>query len=97
MITHIVLFKLKDAAPAVILKTRDVLLNMKGKIPVLKHLEVGTDVLRSERSYDLALVSRFDSLADLKVYQEHPVHQEVLKYMAGVREHSAAVDFEGRG
>ena len=92
MITHIVLFKLIDRNNAQ--KARDVLLGMKGRIPQLRHLEAGIDVLHSERSYDLALVTKFDSMEDLKAYQAHPVHVEVLKYMTTVRESSVTVDYE---
>lgn len=96
MITHIVLFKLKDSSPSNIEKTEDVLLGMKGRIPELRHLEVGIDVLRSERSYDLALVAKFDSLEELQAYQKHPVHVEVAKYMTAVRESAVAVDYQSK-
>lgn len=94
MITHVVLFKLADRSPANIAKTRDVLLGLRGKVPTLCHLEVGVNVVPSERAYDLALVARFDSLEDLQAYQVHPVHVEVAKYIASVRESVVAVDFE---
>ena len=94
MITHVVLFKLKDASQKSVEKARDVLLGMRGKIPLLRHLEVGMDVLHSERSYDLALITRFDTMEDLKAYQVHPVHLEVAKYINSVKEASIAVDYE---
>ncbi len=94
MITHIVLFKLKDRSPRSIGKARDTLLGLKSKIPQLRHLEVGIDALRSERSYDIALVTKFDSLEELEAYQKHPVHLEVAKYMTSVRESTATVDYE---
>jgi len=92
MITHAVLFKLKD--PSNIQKTREVLLGMDGKIPQIRNLEVGVDVVRSQRSYDLALITRFDSMEDLQAYQVHPVHVEVLNYITSVRESVVAVDFQ---
>ena len=94
MFTHIVFFKLKERTPEVVAKTKEVLLNMEGKIPQLKSIEVGADVLHTERSYDIALVTRFDSLDDMNAYQVHPVHQEVIAYMSTVRESSVAVDYE---
>jgi len=93
MITHVVLFRLKDRTPESIEKARAVLAGLKGKIPSLKDLEVGADVVRSERSYDIALVARFENLAGLDAYQNHPAHLEVVKYIAGVREASVAVDY----
>lgn len=92
MLTHIVLFKLKDRRDSQ--KARDVLLGMKGRIPHLRHIEAGIDVLHSERSYDLSLVTKFDSLKDMKAYQAHPVHVEVLKYITSVRDSSVTVDYE---
>jgi len=94
MITHIVFFKLKDRSPENIQRTHDVLAAMEGKIPQLRSLEVGIDVVRSERSFDLALTARFESLEDLKLYNDHPVHQEVLQYIATVKDVSLAVDYE---
>jgi hypothetical protein len=95
MITHIVFFKLSEPTPEKIAGTREKLLSMRGKIPELRHLEVGTDMIRSERSYDLALVTRFDSLADLQAYQVHPWHAgEVLPHMKSVCSSIVAVDYE---
>lgn len=94
MITHIVFFKLKDGSPESVERTAQVLRNMEGKIDVLKHIEVGIDVLHSARSYHLALITKFDSLEDLEAYQVHPEHQKVIAHMNEVREASASVDFE---
>ncbi|MDO7788599.1 Dabb family protein [Desulforamulus aquiferis] len=94
MITHIVCFKLIDRSPESVQKARELLMGMEGKIPQLRHLEVGADVLHTERSYDLALITKFDSLEDLQTYQVHPVHVEVANYLAKVREAAVAVDFE---
>jgi hypothetical protein len=94
LITHIVCFKLKDRSEGNVQKTRDVLLSMQGRIPQLLHLEVGADVLHSDRSFDLALVSKFNSLADLDAYQIHPVHQEIIAYMKIVNDVLVAVDYE---
>ncbi len=94
MLTHIVLFKLKDRSPENIKKAADKLAGMEGKIPYLHHIEVGIDVLHSERSYDIALVTRFDSLEDMQSYQIHPLHKEVSEYMTSVRESSISVDYD---
>ena len=79
MITHIVLFKLKDNTTENIEKTANVLMDMKDKIAELKHIEVGMDVTHSQRSYDMALITKFDSVADLEAYQTHPVHVKVAE------------------
>ena len=95
MITHIVLFKLTDPTEANLTATRDRLLSMRGKIAELKSLEAGIDVIRSERSYDIGLVTTFDSLADLQTYQVHPYHAgEVVPHMKSICSSIVAVDFE---
>lgn len=94
MLTHVVFFKLKDRSPEAVEVTKSVLTNMEGKIPVLRHIEVGTDILHLERSYDIALITKFDSLEDLKVYDTHPVHEEVKAHMKTVLDGtSICVDF----
>ncbi|CAM2963051.1 Dabb family protein [Paenibacillus sediminis] len=93
MIKHIVFFKLKDPSPEIVEKTAAVLRNMEGKISGLKQIEVGVDVVRSGRSYDIALITVFETLEDIEAYQVHPVHQEVIKHMNEVRESSVSVDY----
>ena len=92
MLTHIVLFKLKDRSG--LEKARETLLSMKGRIPGLRHLEAGVDVVQAQRSYDLVLVARFDSMEDMLAYQVHAVHVEVSEFMTAIRESSVSVDFE---
>lgn len=93
MVTHIVFFRFNDQAQVPVAK--ELLLSMAGKIPVLRHLEAGMDVVRSERSYDLALVTKFDSMADLDAYQVHPYHAgEVVPFMKANCSSVVAVDYE---
>lgn len=94
MFTHIVLFKLSNRSVENIESTKNILMDMIHKVPVLLHLEVGIDVLHSERSYDLALITKFAAREDLQTYNTHPAHEEVIKHMKTVVESSVSVDFE---
>jgi len=95
MITHIVFFKLIEPTSGNIAVTRGKLMAMSGKIPSIRSIEVGVNIVRSERSYDLALVTRFDSINDLQAYQVHPVHaDEVAPHVKAVCSSIAAVDYE---
>ncbi|MDT3426965.1 hypothetical protein J2Z22_002499 [Paenibacillus forsythiae] len=94
MIKHIVFFKLKDGSEASVAKTVAVLRNMEGKIPQLLSLEIGADILRTERSFDIALTATVASLEDLNAYQVHPAHKEVIAHINEVKELSLAVDYE---
>ncbi len=95
MITHVVMFKLENRAPEKVTETKAILLAMQGQIPQLRYLEVGMDELHSERSYELVLISRFDSWEDLNAYRVHPVHQKVLAHINAVAAATVAVDYAG--
>ena len=95
MVRHIVMFKLKDNSPQSLEKAKEVLLSMKGNVSLLRGIEVGIDFLRSERSYDVVLITDFDSKEDLALYQKDKYHEGVVKtYMHAVRESSVAIDYE---
>lgn len=96
MITHIVSYKLTDPTPENLAAAKENLLSMDGKIPQLRYLEVGLDALKTYRSYDVVLITRFDSWKDYEDYQNHPYHQTVvIPYIRAVVEKSVAVDYEG--
>ena len=94
MLTHIVLIRLKDKSEESMQKMKEVLLGLKGKIPYLRFIEVGTDILHSERSYDVALYTKFDTLKDMEAYQVHPEHLKVVEYIKVAKESSVAIDYE---
>jgi predicted GTPase len=95
MITHIVLFKLKERTEEGVEKARNLLLSMEGKVEMLRHLEVGLDLIHSERSADIALVTKFDTMEELQAYQVHPYHaNEVAAYMRSVSSSVVAADYE---
>jgi len=94
MLTHVVLIKLRDRSPEAIAAVRAHLDTLAGNIPSLRAIEVGTDMLHSGRSFDLALIARFDDLAGLEAYQSHPVHLPVLAAIGEAAETVIAVDYE---
>jgi hypothetical protein len=69
-------------------------MELAGRVPQLRSLEVGADMVHAERSFDLALVSTFDSLADMQAYQVHPHYVQVGIHMRGVAETIVSVDYE---
>lgn len=94
MIKHIVCFKLKDNSAENCEKTKEILLSMEGKVPMLRGIEVGVDFLHSDRSYDIILQVTLDSPEALEEYQNDPYHCGVVKtHMHAVREASVAVDY----
>ncbi len=96
MFYHVVMFKLKDNSPENMEKAREILMSMDGKIPELKGLTVGKDTLFTGRSFDICLITTFDSKEDMDIYQDSYYHVEhVLKNIRPMIEKSAACDFLG--
>ena len=93
MIRHIVLFKIKEAYRQEIPSLIEGFYGMVGKVEGLLELEAGQDILGSERSYDIALVTTFADRAAFDAYQTHPAHLPVKKRMHEVRETSVACDY----
>ena len=94
MIRHIVMFRIKDEFKDEIPQLVENFKGMKGRIEGMLDLEAGADILHSERSYDLALITVFQDRAAFDAYQTHPVHLSVKKRMHEVRSASVACDFE---
>lgn len=92
MVRHIVFMKFPDFSLAQIAKEK--LLSMQGNIEVLQAIEVGIDFSRSERSYDLALVTTFNSKEDLEAYRIHPYHQEIVAWLKANNTETKVVDYE---
>lgn len=98
MINHIVLFKLKDypeaERPLIIAEMKSLLEGLNGKIEELKYIEVGVNYELNSKSYDLALISHFNSVEDLDKYRIHAEHKKVLARFSELSLERAAVDFE---
>ena len=93
MIKHVVCFKLNEGESPE--KAKEVLLGMKGNVPMLRGIEVGVDCLHSARSYDVILMVLLDDMKALSDYQQDKYHVEVVKkHMHAVTKTSVAIDFE---
>ena len=94
MIKHVVMYQLQDSSE----EAKDALvarfMSMQGKIDVLRSIEAGKDCLGSDRSFDVVLICTFDSLADMQIYKDHPVHLPVMQYVKSVVVKSHSVDFQ---
>ena len=66
----------------------------KGNIETLKAIEIGSDFLESERSYDIVLIAQFDNQEDLKIYAQHENHLPVVKIMRSLCSSSVVVDYK---
>ena len=93
MVTHVVLYKLKDDCKDKADELISKFLSMKGKTDGLVDMFSGKDFKKEGRSYDVALVCTLESRETLEKYAVHPVHLPVLAYAKTVVERSHSVDF----
>ena len=94
MIVHIVMFKFKDENKELNLEiVKKELLALESKIDSLKSMEVGIDFNQTDRAFDLALYSTFDTKDDLKIYATHPEHLKVVELIKKVTIESKVVDY----
>ncbi|MCT4673662.1 MAG: Dabb family protein [Prolixibacteraceae bacterium] len=99
MINHTVLFKVKSfddpqEKQAALNEMKSALMSLDGKIAELKHIEVQLHYTLEADSFDLALITHFDSIEAADVYQNHPLHLEVVKVIKQYAVGRACVDFE---
>ena len=94
MLKHIVFLKFKPGTNEDDIKGIEKgLAGLPDRIPEIKRYEFGRDILRSNRSYDFALLSEFEDQDAMKRYQVHPYHFAVLNKINAVCENIIVVDF----
>ena len=94
MIKHIVLFKLTSNNSENIERAISALRGMEEKIESLQSLEIGVNFIKSERSYDIALIAVFKDKEGLEFYANHPAHIPIKELMFSICSSSAVVDYE---
>ena len=94
MVKHIVMFNLTEKTPQNMELAIDSLRSLENKIETLKFIEIGTDFLKSDRSYDIVLTAHFENLEGVKTYSSHENHLPVVKIMRSLCSSSIVVDFE---
>jgi len=66
---------------------------LPSKIDVIREFQVGYDVTRAQRSYDMALVSTYDNEPALAIYAKHPAHLPVVKRAAELCDSVVSADY----
>lgn|SRR5689334_20037794 len=94
MLQHYVFLKYREGTnEAHITDFCERMLELRGAIGEIHHLEIGRDELRDARSWDLVLIMEFLSVEALRAYQCHSAHLAAMAFnepfVAGV----ASVDF----
>jgi len=87
MINHVVLFKLKKYDSES--EKQNVISSAE-----LKYIEVGINYELTTKSYDICLVSHFETVEQLDAYRIHPEHLKVAELIGQHVVERAAVDYE---
>jgi hypothetical protein len=98
MIRHIIMFRLKESSntPEGIKMAESVkkeLEKLKEKINVIRHLEVGINIVTLPHAYDVVLTTDFDSLEHLQEYKVHPAHVAFIEFNKNYSVSKVSVDY----
>ena len=92
MIQHIVMFKFKESANGKtkaenLVEAKARMMALKDQIPQIQGMEVYFAAEGSApTNYDYILVSQFNRMEELEIYQKHPAHVAFGKFVGELRE-----------
>jgi hypothetical protein len=98
MLKHIVFIKLSETyikaenrniITEIILQLND----LPNHIDEILDLETGLNISSRPSAFDLSLSVSFNNKKELNIYQVHPKHKEVLKYLSSLELSTAVVDY----
>ena len=96
MLHHIVLMKFNPGVSDEDVDRMQTMLDaLPDKIIEIQTYEFGRDIVRSERSYDFALVSLFANPESLERYRQDPDHLKVLDHIKVICDNVITADFLG--
>lgn len=91
-IRHVVLFRWKPGFDPT--EWFVMIRGLPARIPQIRALAAGPDVLGADRSYDAAVVADFDRIEDVATYTAHPAHQPLIAISGAGASQIISVDFE---
>lgn len=95
MVDHLVLFAVKEDAPAE--SVEDLLSSLRGlrsEVPNVLDLSVGENFSERGGPYTHGLFVRFQTADDLRAYIEHPEHQKVVEKLDATTTERLVVDYD---
>jgi hypothetical protein len=100
MIRHIVMWKLKENAGGATKaknaeKLKLILEGLRITIDEIKAVEVGIQISElNDESFDVVLISDFETDLDFKMYTRHPQHKKAIDFIEKVAEKRIFVDYK---
>lgn len=98
MIRHVVMWSIKDEITGeekmqAVLKMKEMIEALKPVIKEIIECEVGINANPNEK-FDISINTVFENFETLKIYNDHPAHQEVVKYVRSIVNQRCAIDYE---
>ena len=99
MIKHIIMFKFTDIKNDIdrlekVKKIQASFSPLQSKIDVVKSYEVGINLKKTNFSYDIVIISEYESWGDLETYIKHQEHKKAIIACADIKKEKAIVDYE---
>ena len=97
MIKHVVAWLIKDTVNTKeenIQQLKQMLEALPWQISQLNSLEVGINFNSSKNSYDIILITSFDSIDDMNIYRNHPEHKKVVDFLNNITDKVIVVDYK---
>jgi len=99
MIRHIIMFKLiecKDNEDKMqkVNKIKSTFLPLRNIINVVESYEIAINERETEFSYDIAIISEYNSWNDLEAYLIHPEHMKAIETCKEIKKEKAVIDYE---
>lgn len=99
MIRHIIMFKFTEVKNDEdrLQKTNTIkssFLPLRNIINVVESYEVAINSRKTEFSYDIALISEFNTWNDLETYLDHPEHKKAIDICKDIEKEKAVIDYE---
>ncbi|MCB2194810.1 MAG: Dabb family protein [Bacteroidetes bacterium] len=99
MIRHIIMFKFKNVKNdedrlQKTNKIKSFFLPLRNIINVVESYEVAINERKTEFSYDVALISEFNTWNDLETYINHPEHKKAIDNCKDIEKEKAVIDYE---
>ena len=99
MIRHIIMFKFTEVKNDSERLENTERMNLAfsplpNKINAIKSYELVNNMKKTEFSYDLAIISEYNTWEDLKTYLNHPEHQKAISLCKDIKKEKAVIDYE---
>lgn len=99
MIRHIIMFKFTDVLNdsdrlSKAEKMKSSFGSMKSLISVVKSYDVKINMKKTDFSYDVVILSEYDSWEDLDTYINHTEHQKAIAMCKDIKKEKAVIDYE---